>query len=155
MHGNKRPSSLCGVIASLLLTGCGGSEIHTVPAIGRVTLGGQSVGGAVIGFALVDGIEAYNAYTDANGAFSMRYSNSIEGIPPGEYRVSVRSLSDLAPYGLGLPAGHIPGQPIKRENRKKIPSMVPYRYHDSTKSGLTASVEEDGDNDFVFALQSK
>ena len=155
MNAAERLFSLCGAIALLQLASCGGSQIHTVPATGLVTLGGEPVGGAIVGFALVDGTAVYNAHTDARGAFSMNYSNSVEGIPPGEYRVSVRSLSDLAPYGLGVPAGHVPGQPNRRKERKRIPSKIPQQYHDSSKSGLTASVRDDDDNEFTFALASK
>jgi hypothetical protein len=79
----------CGILALLLLTGCGKSG--PVSVRGVVKLDGQPVVGAAVTFIAQDpgGRDAYGS-TDENGAFELSTTKPGDGVLPGKYKVVIQ-----------------------------------------------------------------
>lgn len=135
----RRSSSLLAIL--FLVASCSSKpsdQPELVPVSGVVTLDGQPVEGARIGFQPIDGRRGSGGLTDAYGRYELYYVQA-KGCPLGDCTVSISTFGDvLDEYG-GV-AG------IKKET---IPA--PYRGQNST---LKANVTADGENTFDFALAS-
>jgi hypothetical protein len=146
-------------VVAVVIGGCGGGDdLGTVPVTGVITLDGAPVPGAVVAFSagVGEGTASgqFSCYTDDDGEFTMMHSKSVEGLRPGEYRVTVRSVADLFPGGgaIAPPGGPSIGKPT--DAAQSAPQKLPEKYMSFEKSGLTASVKSDEDNHFNFALSS-
>ncbi len=129
----------CGlVLASLTLAGCGGGEtgpkMHTVN--GTVTFDGNPVEKGRIQFRSIDGGKAYSSEI-VEGKYSLQAE-------AGEVKVEI------------VASRNIPGK-FDNSNPDEEPQPVgemyiPAKYN--TKSELTATIKEDGENSIPFDLKS-
>jgi hypothetical protein len=140
MLGGIRLTMLLGL---LVFFGCSKkASIETAKASGSVQYKGAPVEGAIVVFlpaAEADAARAAEARTNADGSFAMRTSTGSgeyqDGIPPGEYLVSVRKI-EPPPDRSGPP----------RE-------ILPRKYGSPTSSGLKATVTHDDEkNTFELKL---
>ncbi len=91
MTGDFRRSSHCaGLLALLLLAGCGGSS-ELVTATGTVLLDGEPLAGVVVEFQPVSdtGSTASFGLTGADGRYHLMRTAFESGIAPGEYLVRI------------------------------------------------------------------
>ena len=80
--------SVCCVLG--LLWGCTGNEM--MPLEGTVTLDGQPLEGAAIGFIPAEGGRPATGKTDAEGRFTLASFTAKDGLPPGSYKVTVSKV---------------------------------------------------------------
>ncbi|TWU24390.1 hypothetical protein Pla52o_23170 [Novipirellula galeiformis] len=124
---------------SLGLAGCTPSnEMATVPVTGKVTYKGQPLpSGSVIFIASGAGPTA-DANIGPDGEYSLGTYSESDGVPPGEYNVMVVAMTGE--------------DSIDAEAATGSTSLIPSRYSDPSKSGLTASVKAGEDNEINFDL---
>jgi hypothetical protein len=133
--------TLLGVIF-LLALGCSSRPSNVARSVtGRVTLGGQPLSGARVGFAPVEGGSPAIGQTDANGNYKLIWGRSgnriIEGAQVGENTVSISTFDE------GAPAAKTP--------RPEIPEKVPNKYR--TKEGMLTATVKRGSNVINFDLE--
>lgn len=80
--------SICLGLSSLL--GCGGTGM--LPVEGTVTLDGEPLEGAAISFVPAEGGRPCSGQTDEQGHFTLASYTAGDGVPPGEYKVTVVKL---------------------------------------------------------------
>ncbi|HET6423332.1 MAG TPA: carboxypeptidase-like regulatory domain-containing protein [Planctomycetaceae bacterium] len=142
--------ALCGLVWTV---GCSGGAApknrqKTFPSSGSVKLNGKPVEGATVVFApeaTGDAAVSASAMTDVNGAFSLQAYPPLKGAAPGKYKVSItkREVPPSPPDG---PNAHdVPQQPPPKW-------IVPEKFSDPAKSGLTADIPEGGRDDLHFEL---
>ena len=131
-------------LLALVFGGCSGSE-RIVPVSGVVTLDGEPLADAVVGFEPIAtegeieaGMGSY-ARTDAKGRFSLRSLTKEEGALVGMHRVSVSTV--VCKEG---PNGEMQGLTKER---------VPARYNNDTR--LTFEVPAGGTDQADLDLKSK
>ena len=137
-------------VALLMLVaafGCGAKSSGpvTYPVSGKVTLAGSPVADAAVRFAPVSpdlGIAGATAQTQSDGSFKMTIEfdmgkSSKEGLPAGEYRVSVVKAE--------RPAGEL-------SLSKPPQNTLPPKYATVESSPLTVTVKAEGENHFEFPL---
>ncbi|HEX6986040.1 MAG TPA: carboxypeptidase-like regulatory domain-containing protein [Planctomycetaceae bacterium] len=142
-----------GLVAA---AGCGGGEDEweakrpdTVPASGVVTYKGEPVEGATIVFApATPGPDAYSASgtSEAGGEFSVYAFEPGEGAVPGKYNVAVTKL-ETAPQQELAEGQHDEGTPPPPKH------LLPEKYADPTKSGITVEIPAEGTEDLKIELQ--
>jgi hypothetical protein len=125
----------------------------TAPVSGVVTYKGQPVEGATITFFAQPGKgRGAVGSTDASGQFTMTTFQPKDGAIPGSYRVSISKMDmEGAPAEGGPPTGGKKGEggePFSGIAK----DLLPTKYKDAGKSGLTAEVKEDGAKDLKFEL---
>jgi hypothetical protein len=110
-----------------------------VEVTGTVTYQGAPVEGARVMFHSEAGRPATGT-TDAEGRFELMTFEPRDGAIPGQHKVTVTKRVEVDD----------PNQPDSPY--KMVREMLPARYGNPERSGLTASVEPGGDNDFRFEL---
>ena len=143
------------LLVSLLGLGCsqpGPDRPATYPVTGTVTYNGQPVDGATVAFQSVEGSHGSTGVTDTGGKYTLTTFKSGDGALPGEYSVKVfkhklESGGAVAGGDDGPPGVFDAGQPVSEPQ-----NLLPAKYADATKSGLTATVGESG-NKFDFSLE--
>ncbi len=118
----------------------------TFPVSGTVTYKGQPVEGATIMF--VGGKRGAAGRTDASGKFSMTTFEANDGAIPGSYKVAIsKTILEGAP-----PEGATGTKPGVEPDSGKAKELLPEKYKDPAKSGLTVDVKEGGVKDLKFDL---
>lgn len=146
--------SSSGLWLALMLTGCSGGSAENpdwpsrVPAAGTVTYQGQPMAEAVVSFMNPDAQVTGTGTTDAEGHFTLTTYVADDGVVPGPQVVTVRcvQVTDNTPDDVDVSAGGV-AEP------QKVTWLIPEKYSNATKSGLTATVTEGGENEFTFDLQ--
>lgn len=148
------------VLAGLALAvgqGCSGGkkgDPNGQLVTGKVTYQGNPVDGAFVTFASPSA-SAFGQ-TDAEGKFKLTTSTG-EKVPLGAYQVSIVKKEQAATSAAGAefdpehPENYVPPDP----NAPPPPEpkdLLPVKYADATKSGLSATVTADGKNEFDFPL---
>jgi hypothetical protein len=115
-------------------------QLATHPAGGRLTVDGVPAPGAVVVLQRYDAdtkrtIRA-DALVEADGSFALSTYGAFDGVPLGEYTVTVTWR-----------------RPLFDAEGKPGPNLLPPQYGNPTSSGLTAKVV-DGVNQFTFDLKS-
>jgi hypothetical protein len=115
-------------------------------------MGGEPVEGADVAFMASGASHAASGKTDAQGKFSL---TTLEkpGAVPGTHTVTIskyESASTTAMKPEDYMAQMQPGSAQAPEGPK---SLLPKKYADPANSGLSATVKEDGENDFTFELE--
>ncbi|PQO43481.1 carboxypeptidase-like regulatory domain-containing protein [Blastopirellula marina] len=114
-------------------------------AEGLVTINGEPLGEAVVTLHPVDGKYAAFARTDSDGAFRLTTFDDGDGAPAGEYDVTVTKMEiELEPN----PENPDVLPPIYHSEQ----SMIPKKYGDLEKSGLTVAIVAEGANDLRLDL---
>ncbi|MGE3808203.1 MAG: carboxypeptidase regulatory-like domain-containing protein [Gemmataceae bacterium] len=128
----------------LLPAGCSADPYPLASVSGVVTLNGEPLPGARVGFEPIakgDGLNAGQgsyAETDAEGRFTLTALNGKEGAVVGQHRVWIRTLKAQSDEN---------GRPTIVSGEK-----LPARYHD--ESELTFDVPVGGSAQALFALTS-
>jgi len=126
----------------LFAFGCSSQPKNVARSVtGRVTLGGQPLAGARIGFAPVEGGSPAVGQTDTNGNYKLIWGRSgsriIEGAQIGENTVSISTFDE--------------GAPSAKPPRPEVPEKVPYKYR--TLEGAQKATVKKGSNVFNFDLE--
>jgi len=136
------------------LLGCAGDSGENpawpkrVPASGYVKYKGKPVEGAEVTFTNTAASSTGSGKTDAAGFFYLTTYREKDGVVPGAQVVAIRRVDvvDNTPADVDLSAGGVAVPP-------KVTWIIPEKYSNSTRSGLTAEVTESGPNEFTFDLQ--
>ena len=135
------------LLVVLQMAGCNwGSTSDTIPVSGVVTLDGQPVEGATVSFhAIEEGKPSAYGRTKADGSFLLQTHAVNDGAVPGEFAVTIQKV-------------HITPDEFEREDPRWKPPpppeyLVPQKYSDRHKSGLTASVVKGENNEFPYDLK--
>jgi hypothetical protein len=108
----------------------------THPVRGQVYLDGAPVPGAYVAFQSVTSSSVRaDGLVEGDGAFRLSTYTAYDGVPAGEYRVSVAWR-----------------KPFRDGAGKPGPNLLPARYADAEKSGLRVQITE-GVNDVVLELK--
>jgi len=122
---------LASICLFLLWGSCGCNAQSSNPGLvyvsGIVRFNGQPLEDGIIGFSSLDGRQLY-ASRITKGEYVLKESQSVNGVPPGEYRVSVQSWKTLPQMG------------EEGANDSKGAEGVPVKYFAPDTSGLTATV---------------
>jgi hypothetical protein len=134
----------CIIFASLLalwtIVGCGSA--YDASVAGVVTLDGKSLPYGLVGFYPVSPGPAAYAYIDESGKYAVRTGRE-EGLPPGEYQVTVAANE---PPAIARTEQGLPPPPGK--------SVTPAWYRTKETSGLKFTVQP-GENEINLELTSK
>ena len=141
-----RRSSVCCLAALTCLfcltsLGCGSGNPATAKVTGTVTVDGQPIQGAVVVFHPATG-RAATGVTDAAGKFALTTFEGQDGALPGEHKVAISKPPENEP---------MPGTP-EAENYKPE-AAIDVTYSNPETSGLTATVDINGANDFTFEVK--
>ncbi len=144
----------CGLGVVLVLSGCADGNAENpnwpqrVPASGTVLYKGQPQADAIVSFVNTEAQVTGTGTTDADGHFTLTTYVANDGVVPGPQVVTVRcvQVSDNTPADVDLSAGGVAGP-------QKVTWLIPEKYSNPTTSGLTATVEANGENEFVFELE--
>ena len=130
---NVKPQAVF-LLAVLLLAGCGPG---LSPVRGKITYKGRPVTTGDILFVPDAGGTTATGKIATDGSYDLS-TDGRRGTAPGAYKVMIVSMEDTA--------GKLP------EERNPLPRLlVPEKYSDMLKSGLTARVKS-GDNEIDFPL---
>jgi hypothetical protein len=133
----------------LLAAGCGSQGTRRAPVVGKITLGGQPIAGANVTFVPVEaGAPSATGTTDQDGKYRLQTLGRGPGALVGEHRVCV-ALRVEAPAGKSSDPNYLRNK-MRRPMGKPL---LPERYFDPDKSGLTAEVVDVRENRFDFDLQ--
>lgn len=143
-----------GLWLVLMLTGCSGGSAENpdwparVPASGTVLYKGQPMAEAVVSFINTEAQVTGTGTTDADGHFTLTTYIANDGVVPGPQVVTVRcvQVTDNTPDDVDVSAGGVAGP-------QKVTWLIPEKYSNATQSGLTATVEANGENEFAFDLE--
>ncbi len=122
--------------------GCSGRPKNVARSVtGKVTLGGQPLTGATVGFAPVEGGSTAVGQTDANGNYKLIWgrngSRLIEGAQVGENTVNISTYAEAAPSA--------------KPPRPEVPEKVPHKYR--TAEGVLKATVKRGSNVINFDLE--
>jgi len=146
----------CWILAGVLLSGCSGRDAsETIPVEGSVLLDGKPLEDATVAFIPKASGHPAAGKTNAQGKFTLSTFAVNDGAIPGQHTVLISKSSITAKGGPkrdATPAGLSPVDGSAQ--RVAIKYLVPQRYSDPTKSGLSADVKR-GMAPLSFDLQSK
>ncbi|NUQ61584.1 MAG: hypothetical protein HUU20_03795 [Pirellulales bacterium] len=145
--------------------GCSGSHESnrpkTHPVCGLVTHGGQAIAAATVTFHLLDGSQSAVGITDERGRYTLTTFVPGDGAIPGQYAVAIAkydfprpvaaadgSVADTGEDDVDAPET---GQ-VARGEAIGSRSLLPGKYADVRTSGLKATINEGGDNQFHFTV---
>ncbi len=135
--------ALCVV---LLAIGCGSKKLKTEEVTGTVTFEGKPLPNANVNFTPEEGSKGVPGFgsTDENGVYKLQalQGEADAGTVPGKYLVSIVA-TEMVPTGKKITSYDENGKEIKVEETKPK-TLIPVRYGDFGKSGLTATVEAGG-----------
>ncbi|WP_131282425.1 hypothetical protein [Blastopirellula marina] len=141
--------------------GSGGPE--TVPVSGKVTYRGKPVEGAIVQFKPVGGEPAQPAVgkSGVDGVFQLT-TREFAGAVAGKYQITVMKYESKQPAAAEKSSATGPsGENVEEkytppdDNARPAPgpkNMLPAKYADASKSGLTADVTPRGPNEFDLEL---
>jgi hypothetical protein len=112
-----------------------------VQARGKVVYNGKPVANASVVFYRDAGSETAKGKTNANGEFALTTLAENDGVPPGEYKVTVAIDAGDGEGGLG-DEEHPPSHPT-----------IPLKYANPETTTLQATVKETGQTDIVLELK--
>ncbi len=146
---------LTGPLLLMIIAGCRAGDPDAklnrparVPVTGVVTFKGRPIADADVTFSNETSNTTGTARTDSYGRFELTTFRDRDGAVPGPQKVSIRRVDVInkTPPEVDVSAGGVAIPP-------EIRWIVPEKYADLKKSGLTASVTEAGPNHFEFALK--
>ena len=161
------------LLAGVSLFGCSSGGPDMAPVSGVVTYKGAPVEGAIVSFNSASAPRSPSGTTDAQGVYRLSTFGESDGAVLGDYRVSVVKLDPAAQTESAmktaeikadkpLPGGGTPkletampgagGGTMPRLPSAGPPSLLPAKYADPNKSGLTAKVQAGKENKFDFSL---
>lgn len=148
-----RHLALC-VIALSIVSGCGDGRPTLVKPVGKVTLDGQPLEGAMVALQPIpdpslDGFaRPANAVTDASGEFVPGTYGQADGLPPGKYRVGIMKREVVGK----LPEDYDPEQAERFNVTYKW--ITPRAVSQVESSGLQVEVTKTGMTPEVIEIKS-
>ena len=133
-------------IIIVFAAGCGSREF--VPVSGSVELEGKPLEGATVTFHCKEKDSYSVGQTNANGEFKLATSTH-EGAVPGEHMIMVSKM--VLEEHMNTPPGK--PKPEGPDPKGRFRSVVPPKYSDFNKSGLSEKVTESGPNNFKLILK--
>lgn len=136
-----------------VLVGCG-AEVEldgTTAVTGTVAHNGQPVEGATVTFSPAGEGRAASGITGADGRFTLTTLTADDGAMPGTYKVGISktdvqgAMTAEESEAYLMQHNQAPPPPVTKE-------LLPAKYKNPMQSGLTATVNEGGENDFTFEL---
>jgi hypothetical protein len=123
-----------GVFVGLL--GCGGRSLPTAKVSGKVSYKGMPLSAGTITFLPDSGRPGYGKIV--NGEIKdVSTMSENDGAPLGPNTVTIQSVEESG-----------------KQDMYAVPkSLIPERYADPAKSGLTADIKAGGPNEFTFDLK--
>lgn len=120
----------------------------TYPVTGTVNFDGKPLEGATIVFRSTNGeSQAAVGRSDTAGQFTLRTFEDGDGAVAGEHNVSITCVkTEGPPEGANLDEMDVVIKEV---------SLIPKQYGDFKKSGLTATVTPDQENQVTFDLEKK
>lgn len=156
---------LAGCLSLLVASGCGGgtSGPSYANVSGIVTLDDKPIEGATVTFSPKGEGSMSLGLTDAAGKFTLKTATGKNGAAVGEHSVAISLFVDLGGEkpkvpddGLAPPTeaelGGAAGPAAPKNTTRWI---IPERYSDPVKSGLSVTVPPGGLTDHKFELKSK
>lgn len=130
------------LLATLNLTGCGGTSDGPAAATGKVSYRGQPLPHGTIVFT-PDAVRGgtglpVRAEIQPDGSYRLKTADAA-GMPPGWYRVTVAAVDTASPA---------PGMPFAGPR-----SLLPVKYRDPEQSGLLCEVKAGKENAINFNLE--
>ncbi|QDU77957.1 hypothetical protein Pan97_50360 [Bremerella volcania] len=131
--------SICLGLGTALL-GCSGNGM--LPVEGTVTLDGQPLDGAAISFVPAEGGRPSTGQTDDQGHFTLASYTAGDGVPPGEYKVTVvkldtRRQAEAAPVEEGTEAD----QQVMGNIEQAVKFLTPMKYSSPATTDLKVEVK--------------
>jgi len=141
---------LPGLIAILVLVGCGQKGPKMAKVVGTVTVNGEPVAKANVVFAPESGQRVASGGTDDEGNFELGTFAIDDGAIVGKHRVTIIARGPLRLPPEGTPGRGMPGGPT-------FPGLplIAERYFDAGTSDLTADVEDRRVNEINFDLEAE
>ncbi len=133
------------------------------PASGQVLYQGEPAANAMVRFHPIDpkiveipeGVEGppvtLAAPTDAEGRFALSTYLADDGVPAGDYKVTV-FLDEGEPGGDEADPEETDAANVESATPRPMVLLNALQYQDPGRTPLTATVKEGEDNDFVFEL---
>lgn len=136
-----------------------------MPVSGTVTLDGDPVEGALVTFSPEGDGHAAAGTTDGSGQYVLTTEINGDGAVPASYKVIITKFEKKAQpmnpeedIDAAYAAAEAAGEDITGTGRRRMPAgpknFLPAKYQNPQTSGLDATVTEDGENEFSFALES-
>ena len=131
------------LVFTSIAPGCGqGGVPKNIPIRGLVSYQGKPLNGGDVLYAPVDEKQGRPAYgkIQGDGTFTVRTTEQISGVIPGKYRISIRAAEPVAgqPTASGKTARSKTATKSRGEQKQK--PLIPERYSDPQRSGLTDEV---------------
>lgn len=159
MRFQRTDSTAIVALAACFLwgAGCGGradpylaDRPAVVPAEGIVTYNGNPLDGATVVFSPVEGSEhGAAAITAADGTFELSTFPPDPGAVPGKYQIAVTKMSVSTP-AVRPEEAHDADFPTESPK-----ALIPDRYSDPVRSGLTAEVPPEGSTELKIELNDQ
>ena len=144
-----RTAVLFAAVGSIF--GCSSSHPATFSVTGTVLYQGKPVDGATVIFGPSAGSgKIASGQTNAEGIFSLSTFRRNDGAVAGNYVVLVTKIQDSA--GITDEEAEAFLKAGKKIPQPQIIHVLPRRYDDAFRSGLSAEVTAAGPNDFTFEL---
>lgn len=149
---------LPAVVLGLTLAGCGAERPQTIRVTGTVTLDGDPVEGAVVGFTPEEGGRPATGTTDAGGKFTLTTFEDGDGALPGRHLVTVSKTKTTGAAGEAAAGGTegdmmLSGPPAAGGKEPAVEYLIPQKYSIPKESGLSCEVKQ-GMEAPTFALTS-
>lgn len=136
--------SVC--ISLFFLAGCGGDHarpVKTEKVTGVVTVGGNPIQGAIVGFHS-EKVRVATGTTDAKGKFRLTTYQTGDGAVPGTHKVSITYSLD--------PEAVVSNDPESLAKAVEAKNRIPAKYNNPETSGLSKEVKAGENNHFEFEL---
>ncbi|MDR1052641.1 MAG: carboxypeptidase-like regulatory domain-containing protein [Planctomycetaceae bacterium] len=135
--------SILFVLVLILISGCGNSASGRVSGV--VTLDGKVLPNAAINFYPVESGSPAVGMTDSSGRYELAISNSMKGVVPGNYKITISTLrSGQESYGVDNTSTVI----------SAVPEYIAKKLTDPATTDLFKEVKS-GRQEINFNLQSK
>ena len=126
----------CLVICLFVFGGCRDSGPKTIKVRGTITMAGRPLEGGTISFQPKQGAGGGSrrpaiGQIEPDGTYELNTYKKGDGIPPGQYEVSITSLIGAPPLT------------VWEENPPPRKSRIPLKYNLGSTSGLEATIPED------------
>jgi len=126
----------------MVLPGCSGKAM--LPVEGTVTLDGEPLAGAAVSFVPAEGGRPSTGQTDDQGHFTLASYTANDGVPPGEYKITVikldaRRQAEAAPVEEGSEAE----EQTMGAMEQSVRFLTPVKYSSPALTDLRVEVTPD------------
>lgn len=139
MHKRNTALLLSMFVCLGVTLGCSGNAM--LPVEGTITLDGKPLDGAAISFVPAEGGRPCSGQTDAQGHFTLASYVAGDGVPPGEYKVTVvkldaRRQAEAAP----VEEGAADDQQVMGNIEQAVKFLTPLKYSSPATTDLKVDV---------------